>query len=86
MVRLTQKRGMRGSEGDWKEFLISRDPKFGASMCDPSKRPNDLLIAFLKTFSKEDDLMVTNHSLSITNTMGSLCYLISQLLLFSKLD
>ncbi|KAG7034323.1 Small RNA degrading nuclease 3 [Cucurbita argyrosperma subsp. argyrosperma] len=57
MVRLTQKRGMRGSEGDWKEFLISRDPKFGASMCDPSKRPNDLLIAFLKTFSKEDDLM-----------------------------
>uniref|UniRef100_A0A9I9CS93 Exonuclease domain-containing protein n=1 Tax=Cucumis melo TaxID=3656 RepID=A0A9I9CS93_CUCME len=57
MVRLTQKRGMRGSEGDWKEFLNSRDPKFGASMSDPSKRPNDLLIAFLKTFNKEDDLM-----------------------------
>ncbi|KGN48551.1 small RNA degrading nuclease 1 [Cucumis sativus] len=57
MVRLTQKRGMTGSEGDWKEFLNSRDPKFGASMSDPSKRPNDLLIAFLKTFDKEEDLM-----------------------------
>lgn len=60
MVRLTQKRGMKGSQGDWKEFLNSHDPKFGASMSDPSKRPNDLLIAFLKTFSKEDDLMVMN--------------------------
>ncbi|XP_038881526.1 small RNA degrading nuclease 3-like isoform X2 [Benincasa hispida] len=57
MVRLTQKRGMKGSEGDWKEFLNSHDPKFGASMSDPSKRPNDLLIAFLKTFNKEDDMM-----------------------------
>lgn len=55
---------MKGSEGDWKEFLNSRDPKFGASMSDPSKRPNDLLIAFLKTFNKEDDLMVMSHCLS----------------------
>lgn len=56
---------MTGSEGDWKEFLNSRDPKFGASMSDPSKRPNDLLIAFLKTFDKEEDLMVMSHCLSV---------------------
>ncbi|XP_023003670.1 small RNA degrading nuclease 1-like isoform X1 [Cucurbita maxima] len=57
MVRLAQKRGMKGREGDWKEFLKRHDPKFGSSLSDPYKRPNDLLIAFLKTFSKEDDLM-----------------------------
>lgn len=54
---------MKGREGDWKEFLKRHDPKFGSSLSDPYKRPNDLLIAFLKTFSKEDDLMVMNRSI-----------------------
>lgn len=73
MVRLAQKRGMRGGEGDWKEFLNSHDPKFGANMSDPSKRSNDMLIAFLKTFSKEDDLMVVNPCLCISHTPLEFC-------------
>ncbi|KAB1214780.1 Small RNA degrading nuclease 3 [Morella rubra] len=56
MVKLAQKRGMKGTKGDWKEFLDVHDKKLGASLGDPSRRSNDVLAAFLKTFSKADDL------------------------------
>ncbi|XP_057424902.1 small RNA degrading nuclease 3-like isoform X1 [Lotus japonicus] len=56
IVKLSQKRGMKGNLGDWKEFLNSYDKKFGASMSDPAKRTHEVLAAFLKTFSMEDDL------------------------------
>ncbi|MED6207922.1 hypothetical protein PIB30_040085 [Stylosanthes scabra] len=56
IVKLAQKRGLKGEFGDWKEFLNSHDKKFGAGLSDPSKRSHEVLAAFLKTFSKEDDL------------------------------
>ena len=56
MVKLAQKRGMEGSKGTWKNFLNTYDRKFGSSLSDPSKRPVDALVSFLKTFSKEEDL------------------------------
>ncbi|KAK9939783.1 hypothetical protein M0R45_016469 [Rubus argutus] len=56
IVKLAQKRGMKGAKGDWKQFLTSYDKKFGASLSDPGKRSNDVLTAFLKTFDKEADL------------------------------
>ncbi|PON67197.1 Exonuclease/helicase-like [Trema orientale] len=56
IVKLVQKRGFKGTKGDWKEFLNSYDRKFGASVSDPSRRSNDILVAFLKTFDKEDQL------------------------------
>ncbi|XP_051140392.1 small RNA degrading nuclease 1-like isoform X2 [Andrographis paniculata] len=56
MVKLAQKRGMVGSKGGWKEFLKVYDKKFGASLSDPSRRPVDSLVAFLKTFEQVDDL------------------------------
>ncbi|KAJ7963970.1 Small RNA degrading nuclease [Quillaja saponaria] len=56
IVKLTQKREMKGSKGDWKEFLRIYDKKFGSSLSDPAKRAPDALAAFLKTFSQEDDL------------------------------
>ncbi|GAU26884.1 hypothetical protein TSUD_02870 [Trifolium subterraneum] len=56
IVKLSQRKGMKGQMGDWKEFLNSHDKKFGAGMSDPSKRSHEVLAAFLKTFSKDDDL------------------------------
>lgn len=59
-MRLAQKRGMKGTRGDWKEFLNSYDKKFGASLSDPAKRSNDVLATFLKSFEEENDLKVMN--------------------------
>ncbi|KAL5184187.1 Small RNA degrading nuclease 3 [Glycine soja] len=56
IVKLAQKRGLKGNLGGWKEFLNSHDKKFGAGLSDPSKRSHEVLAAFLKTFSKEEDL------------------------------
>ncbi|PQQ15175.1 small RNA degrading nuclease 3 [Prunus yedoensis var. nudiflora] len=58
IVKLSQKRGMKGNKGDWKQFLNIYDKKFGASLSDPGKRSNESLTAYLKTFDKEDDLKV----------------------------
>jgi hypothetical protein len=63
IVKLSQKKGMKGQMGDWKEFLNSHDKKFGAGMSDPSKRSHEVLAAFLKTFTKDDDLKVNHFSL-----------------------
>jgi len=60
IVKLVQKKGMKGKMGDWKEFLNSNDKKFGAGMSDPSKRSHEVLAAFLKTFSTDEDLKVSH--------------------------
>lgn len=56
---MVQKQGMQGTAGGWKDFLNSYDKKFGSSLSDPAKRSNDVLVSFLKTFTKDDDLKVT---------------------------
>ncbi|OVA15895.1 Exonuclease [Macleaya cordata] len=53
---MIQKRGMRGAKGGWKEFLNFHDRQLGDCLSDPSKRSIDVLVAFLKTFAKEEDL------------------------------
>lgn len=58
LVKLAQKRGLKGTQGDWKEFLNINDRKFGSSLSDPSKRSNEFLLSFLKTFTAENDLKV----------------------------
>lgn len=58
IVKLVQKRGLTGTQGGWKDFLNNYDKKFGASLSDPSKRSNDVLASFLKTFTKDEDLKV----------------------------
>lgn len=59
MVKLAQKRGLKGSKGRWKEFLNFYDKKAGASLSDPAKRATESLIAFLTTFEQEDASKVT---------------------------
>lgn len=59
MVKLAQKRGLKGSKGSWKEFLNFYDKIFGASVSDPAKRATESLIAFLNTFEQEDASKVT---------------------------
>ncbi|KAK6778671.1 hypothetical protein RDI58_025389 [Solanum bulbocastanum] len=54
IVKMAQKREMKGSKGGWKDFLRSYDRKLGVSLSDPSKRSIDVLLAFLKTFSEDD--------------------------------
>ncbi|CAM8985734.1 hypothetical protein QQ045_006952 [Rhodiola kirilowii] len=56
MVKLTQKRGMAGSQGVWKEFLKVHDKQFGTSLSDPAKRSVDDLAEFVKTFTTEEDI------------------------------
>ncbi|CAN8266766.1 unnamed protein product [Cochlearia groenlandica] len=56
LVKLVQKRGLEGDSGGWKEFLDSHDKKIGSSLCDPSRRSTDVLVAFLSTFKKPADL------------------------------
>ncbi|KAL8124958.1 small RNA degrading nuclease 1-like isoform X2 [Apium graveolens] len=56
IVKLAQKKGMEGSKGGWKQFLSSYDKKNGASLSDPSRRTLEVLLAFLNTFTEEEDL------------------------------
>ncbi|XWS29782.1 hypothetical protein CRYUN_Cryun24cG0059900 [Craigia yunnanensis] len=56
IVKLVQKRGLKVTEGGWKDFLNIYDKKLGSSLSDPSRRSNNVLISFLKTFTKDDDL------------------------------
>ncbi|KAG2327214.1 hypothetical protein Bca52824_009942 [Brassica carinata] len=55
LVKLVQKKGLEGENGGWKDFLNFYDKKFGSSLSDPSRRSNDVLVAFLTSFKKEED-------------------------------
>lgn len=68
IVKLAQKRGIKGNLGSWKEFLNSHDKRFGEGLSDPSKRPHETLAAFLKTFSEKEDLKVKKCSLPNMHT------------------
>lgn len=65
IVKLSQKRGIKGAKGSWKEFLNVYDKKFGACVSDPSKRPNDVLVAFLMTFTNEHCSQVIVHLMKV---------------------
>lgn len=56
LVKLVQRRRLEGENGGWKEFLSSSG--FGLSVGDPSQRSDDVLVAFLSTFKKKEDLQV----------------------------
>jgi hypothetical protein len=50
IVRKIQRQGLKGSKGNWKEFLTSHDKKLGTCLADPAKREEKTLTAFLSTF------------------------------------
>ncbi|KAF6174776.1 hypothetical protein GIB67_031300 [Kingdonia uniflora] len=58
LVKMVQKKGMKGDKGGWKEFLLVYDKKMGTSVSDPARRSKDDLAAFLNTFTNGDDLKV----------------------------
>lgn len=58
MVKFCQKRGLKGEKGEWKEFLAACDRKFGASLSDPGRRSADILLAFLESFTRPEDMEV----------------------------
>lgn len=58
IVKLAQALQIKGSKGDWQEFLNIHDSKFGSSFCDPGKKSWDVLAAFVKTFTTKEDLKV----------------------------
>jgi RNA exonuclease 1 len=71
VVRFTQKNGLRGCDGGWKDFLARNDRKFGASVSDPRKRTRDVLLAFLQTFSK--DFQKVGYSFVSSSDFSSAC-------------
>ncbi|PIA59849.1 hypothetical protein AQUCO_00400609v1 [Aquilegia coerulea] len=56
VVKMAQKKKLKGDKGDWKEFLKVHDKKMGDSVSDPAKRSIDDLVIFIKTFSDEEDI------------------------------
>lgn len=65
IVKLAQKQGRQGTKGSWKEFLNVYDRKFGSSLSDPGKRSRETLVAFLQTFTEQDDLKVVEIGLKM---------------------
>ncbi|TXG59375.1 hypothetical protein EZV62_013948 [Acer yangbiense] len=63
LVKLVQKRRMRGTVGGWKDFLNLYDKNFGSSVSDPSRRSDYELSSFLKTFNKQKDLKFIEEAL-----------------------
>lgn len=59
MVRLTQKQGLKGAAGGWKDFLQCHDKKFGSGLSDPTRRSRELLVDFLLTYTKEQQKVIT---------------------------
>ncbi|XP_008796475.2 putative small RNA degrading nuclease 4 isoform X3 [Phoenix dactylifera] len=53
IVRLSQKQGLKGREGGWKDFLHSNSLSYGA-VYDPMRKSKDILVAFLQTFQEKD--------------------------------
>ncbi|KAI3983329.1 hypothetical protein MKX01_013396 [Papaver californicum] len=55
MVNMVQQRRMKGSKGDWNDFLNHRDQKKfkDSTLSDPRKRSDQVLISFLETFTKK---------------------------------
>ncbi|XP_010932207.1 small RNA degrading nuclease 1 isoform X1 [Elaeis guineensis] len=53
IVRLTQKQGLRGREGGWKDFLHSND-RVSCAVYDPTRKSKDVLVAFLQTFEEKE--------------------------------
>ncbi|XP_054808522.1 small RNA degrading nuclease 3-like isoform X2 [Prosopis cineraria] len=49
---------MEGKLGNWHNFLLSHDKKFGSCLRDPARRSRETLVAFLKTFTKQSDLKI----------------------------
>ncbi|KAF2284364.1 hypothetical protein GH714_021124 [Hevea brasiliensis] len=65
IVKLAQKQGRQGTKGSWKEFLNIYDRKFGSSLSDPVKRSRETLVAFLQTFTEQDDLKFLDYVLQL---------------------
>nr|XP_029121763.1 small RNA degrading nuclease 3 isoform X2 [Elaeis guineensis] len=53
IVKFTQKQGLKGGEGGWKDFLHGHDRRFGAGVSDPARRTKDILVTFLQTFEEK---------------------------------
>ncbi|XP_019090277.1 PREDICTED: small RNA degrading nuclease 2 [Camelina sativa] len=70
LVKIAQKRGLKGEHGTWKEFLDFYDKQPGSSsLSDPSKRNRDDLVAFLTTLKKKEDLQVLASALKLENDL-----------------
>ncbi|ESQ54057.1 hypothetical protein EUTSA_v10024938mg [Eutrema salsugineum] len=56
LVKLVQKLRLEGRNVGWKEFLNVYDKQAGSSLSDPSRRSKDVLVAFLSTLEKKQDI------------------------------
>lgn len=61
IVKRAQARKIKGSKGDWKEFLRAIDRHQGNKNSDPHKRSWGTLANFVQTFTAEDDIEMVKH-------------------------
>jgi len=58
IVKAAQHKQIKGTQGDWKDFVANVNRKRGGTHSDPAKHPVDVLAAFVKTFTKKEDIEV----------------------------
>jgi hypothetical protein len=59
IVKLSQGKKTRGRKGDWKQYVAGVNRKRGGSDNDPAKHPVDVLASFVQTFTKPEDIDVS---------------------------
>jgi hypothetical protein len=59
IVKLSQGRKTKGRKGDWKQYVAGVNRKRGGSDNDPAKHPVDVLASFVQTFTKPEDIDVS---------------------------
>lgn len=94
-MRFTQKQGLKGAVGGWKDFLTRHDKKFGSGLSDPAKRSKDILIAFLETFPQQfqkvtcirySELVGFKTSIDYLSAAGILIFVCFSILVFWQND
>ncbi|ESQ45510.1 hypothetical protein EUTSA_v10010950mg [Eutrema salsugineum] len=57
LVKLAHRRGLRGENGDWNDFVVSYKERF-ISPNAPLRSPRDVMVTFLSAFKKKEDLQI----------------------------
>jgi RNA exonuclease 1 len=66
IVRTALAQQIKGQMGGWLEFVSSVNAKSGGSETDPASHRFDVLAAFVKTFTNDEDIQVSSLLIFLT--------------------
>jgi hypothetical protein len=66
IVRTALAQQIKGQMGGWLEFVSSVNAKSGGSETDPASHCFDVLAAFVKTFTNNEDIQVSSLLIFLT--------------------